>query len=534
VSAAPVFGEEFFDVPVDAYDAPAVPVEIMVTTDEEKIADSAIEVIARRENLFQRGGKLVHVVEDVSKGVRGKQPPRIVELPIPRLREMLANDVAWMRMRNGSKVKAHLPGWVVQAIASRGAWDHIRPLEAVVTSPIVKPSGELLTVPGYDDETGIWFWPIGKVPELPELPSIHDAKRACDELLDAVCDFPFESEIHRSTWLAALLTPLARFSFEGPAPLFLFDANTRGAGKSMLTDTIATIVSGRPMARMTQATGNPDEERKRITSLAMEGASLVLVDNVSSTLGNEHLDAVLTGTEWRDRVLGRTEMISMPMHATWYATGNNVMLAADTSRRVVHARLVTPDEKPEEREGFKHPELIDWVKQNRTRLLGAALTILRAYFVAGCPTQKIKPWGSFSGWTKVVRGALAWVGQPDCGETRRALQESSDTEAAALSELLRGWSEVAPKGKGLAVSTLLLELETNPARYMTIRGALTELCPPQGGKFNARSVGAKFKHFRERVIGDMCLVNRGDTKLGAVWAVVKASQRRAEENAEND
>ncbi|MFO0658902.1 MAG: hypothetical protein U0165_03575 [Polyangiaceae bacterium] len=447
-------------VPVDAYDAPDVPVEIMISTDEEKIADMAIEVIARRENLFQRGGTLVHVVEDVSKGVRGELPPRIVELPLPRLREMLANDIAWTRFRNGSKIQAHLPAWVTPAIANRGAWKHIRPLEAVVTSPIVKPSGEVLSKPGYDDETGIWFRPIGKVPMIPALPTIADAKRACDELLDVVCDFPFESGIHRSTWLAGLLTPLARFAFDGPAPLFLFDANTRGAGKSMLTDTIAVIVSGRPMARMTSP-GEADEDRKRITSLAIEGASLVLIDNIVGALGNEHIDSVLTGTEWKDRVLGTNTTISMPMHATWYATGNNVMLAADTSRRVVHARLMAPDEKPEEREGFKHPELIDWVKQNRARLLGAALTILRGYFVAGCPTQAIKPWGSFSGWTKVVRGALAWVGQPDCGETRRALQESSDTEAGALSELLRGWSEVDPRGKGLAVSSrsLLLELE---------------------------------------------------------------------------
>ena len=84
------------------------------------------------------------------------------------------------------------------------------------------------------------------------------------------------------------------------------------------------------------------------------------------------------------------------------------------------------------------------------------------------------------------------------------------------------------------VSSLLLELDTNPTRYATIRGALTELCPPTGGKFNARSVGNRFKHFRERVIGDLCLVNRGKGEGGQVWAVVKASQYRSEQEAAND
>ena len=44
-------------------------------------------------------------------------------------------------------------------------------------------------------------------------------------LSDVVCDFPFKSDAHRSAWIASLLTPLARYAFTGPAPLFLMDAN---------------------------------------------------------------------------------------------------------------------------------------------------------------------------------------------------------------------------------------------------------------------------------------------------------------------
>jgi hypothetical protein len=35
-----------------------------------------------------------------------------------------------------------------------------------------------------------------------------------------VSDFPFERPEHRAAWLAGLLTPLAWFAFDGPAPLY--------------------------------------------------------------------------------------------------------------------------------------------------------------------------------------------------------------------------------------------------------------------------------------------------------------------------
>jgi hypothetical protein len=45
------------------------------------------------------------------------------------------------------------------------------------------------------------------------------------------CDSPFKTEALRAAWLAGVLTPIARFAFRVPAPLFLMDANVRGAGK---------------------------------------------------------------------------------------------------------------------------------------------------------------------------------------------------------------------------------------------------------------------------------------------------------------
>ena len=56
----------------------------------------------------------------------------------------------------------------------------------------------------------------------------------------------------------------------------------------------------------------------------------------------------------------------------------------------------------------------------------------------------LKPWGSFEGWSSLVRSAVVWAGLADLGDTRAELDEV-DTEGNLLSDLLLGWEEL-PNG----------------------------------------------------------------------------------------
>jgi hypothetical protein len=273
----------------------------------------------------------------------------------------LAANARWLSLRETkegvAENPARPPAWCVAAIHARADWPGIRHLESVVDYPVLWPDGSILDRPGYDAETGLLLEPAGPLPEVPGSPSHNDALAACDTLLEMVGDFPFERPAHRAAWLAGLLTPLARFAFTGPAPLFLVDANVRGAGKGLLLDCISRIVTGE---RFTIAayTTDEDELRKRITSLALAGDRLALFDNLEGRFGNAVLDAALTGTAWKDRLLGVNRMAEAPLYMTWYATGNNVAVAADTARRLCHCRLESPEERPEERSEFQHPDLL--------------------------------------------------------------------------------------------------------------------------------------------------------------------------------
>jgi hypothetical protein len=506
--------------------------EIEITPDEHLVNDHAIRALAADCIVFQRGGALVQILQDDApqtlKGVkRPANAPRIVIIKEASLRERLTSVARFVKRvvsEDGDElVHVHPPAFCINAVAARGHWPGVRHLEGVISSPILRPNGTVLQTPGYDSETGLFYEPAGPMIEVAEIPSVDDARTACDALLEVVCDFPFAKAAHRASWLAMVLTPLARHAFAGPSPLFLIDANIRASGKSLLADAASLIVTGRPIARMS-CPKEDDEMRKRITAIALGGDQMVLIDNVAGDLGSASLDAALTGTIWKDRVLGRSEIVEMPLVTTWAATGNNVVLLADTSRRVCHIRLESKLENPEQRDDFKHASLLGWVRDQRPRLLSAALTILYAYCRAGCPCQSLKRWGSFEEWSDLVRQALVWVGMPDPGETREELARSADREAAALRAVIEGWSEIDPDEAGLTAAKLLERLERSPGKHELLRNAILDFCPAPVGKFpSPRSLGNKLRRVRGRVVGGKAIDSR-DQHGTAVWFVADVVQ----------
>jgi hypothetical protein len=340
-----------------------------------------------------------------------------------------------------------------------------------------------------------------------------------------VSDFPFGAEVHRAAWLAALLTPLARFAFVGPAPLFLPDANVRGAGKGLLLDTIALIVSGERHTVMTY-THDEDELRKRITSLVLAGDRLVLLDNLEGKFGGAVLDAALTATAWKDRILGANRLAEAPMYVTWYATGNNVGVAGDTARRICHVRLESPDERPEERGGFRHPNLLAWVRGNRAALLASALTILRAYVVAGRPNLGLPAWGSFEGWSALVRSAVVWLGLPDPAQTRLQLQEQADTSAESMGVILACLQQLDPERRGLTAAEIVHRAFPRDQSTLLGQEHLVELraaVEALVGRADARALGYRFRAFRRRIFRGRFLDKVGEEHQAVRWAVFPAT-----------
>lgn len=478
-------------------------------------ADIAVEVqgllgkadLPDERRLYQRGGQLAEVV-------RVKTPaglmPQVRSLPPAMLRERITAACRFQsRNRDGHLVNARPPKWLIDAIAQRGEYG-LPVLAGIVRCPTLRPDGTVLQSLGYDSVTGLIYLPDGEFPAVPDQPTARDAQKAAAELLDVVGDFPFASEVYRASWLAMVLTLVGRAAIDGPCPLFAIDANTRGSGKSLSADVASVIAFGAAVARKSW-TPDDDETRKLITSVALEATPAVLLDNVARKIGNASLDAALTATTWTDRILGRSETTGvLPLRAIWVATGNNLILGADCARRTLYCRLETAEEHPEDRVGFKHPDLLGWTRANRRRLAVAAVTILRAWFAAGRPDQKLPPWGSYEAWSAVVRGAIVHAGLPDPAEGRVAVRDA-DASAEQLQTIIAAIEAADPTGEGMLAGDIIAKAESDAG----LRALVADLCPRNP---TARAVGYALRKHAGRVCGGKRLECRR-TKTGRFWLI---------------
>ncbi|MEO2031548.1 MAG: hypothetical protein ABGZ35_05640, partial [Planctomycetaceae bacterium] len=488
--------------------------------DEKAVNDQVLSVLAARGDLYDHNGSLAVISSETIAG----EPTRkvIKHLSLAGLREVISEKCifyCWGKDAEGNAVKklSRPARWCYEAILVRGCWQNIPTICGIVASPVLRSDGSILQTAGYDSESGLYVDLTEKFPSIGNHPTTAEIQSAIDTLFNLTSDFPFKNDAARSAWLASLFTPLAREAYRGcTGPMFLFDANVRGSGKSLLADINSLIIAGRDATRLT-APRDDEEARKRITALVNDAERVVLIDNIAGRFGSAALDAAITGTVWKDRRLGHTELIEAPLRMTWYGSGNNVILAADTARRVCHIRLESPLENPEDREGFQHPDIRRYVRQNRPALLSAALTILRGYIAEGRPDKRLKPWGSFEGWSDLIRGTIVWCGLADPGETRTELRATSDSEAGALRQMLLAVQQVDQDEHGLKTSDILKIATGRIPTYdttdvETLCDAVESLCGAPMNKISTQRLGSKLSHFRNRVIDDMsldCAIKRG-------------------------
>jgi hypothetical protein len=234
---------------------------------------------------------------------------------------------------------------------------------------------------------------------------------------------------------ATILTAIQRRLLES-APLFAFDAPSQRSGKSLLAEAVGLLATGRrPPA--TGVARSQDELRKAITSSLLEGQAMVNLDNITHPLDSPHLTRALTQSLYADRHLGVNEILRLPTNILWTATGNNLTFLGDLPSRVLLCRIDAAIERPEERT-FRIADLPAYLLANRKRLVVAALTILRAYHVAGRPRQDLRPWGGFDHWSREIREPLVWLGLTDPCATREQIIVS-DPDRESTVEVLRTW-----------------------------------------------------------------------------------------------
>jgi len=108
------------------------------------------------------------------------------------------------------------------------------------------------------------------------------------------------------------------------------------------------------------------------------------------------------------------------------------------ARRLVRIRLDANLERPWQRGGFRHPDLMVWIRANRARIVAACLTLCQAWIAAGKP-RGTKTIGSYENWAQVIGGVLETVGIPGFLGNLEDMMAASDSEGAGWSAFIAAW-----------------------------------------------------------------------------------------------
>ena len=366
--------------------------------------------------------------------------PVAASLTEDRLRYILARLASWMRENaKGELIPSPPPVAVVKSVLATP--DPALPiLSGIVNTPVFGRTGALLTSPGYHPDARLLYVPAPGfvVPEIPQQPTDADIAAARALIVDDLLgDFPFTGPPERAHVVSLLLLGFLRGMIDGPTPLHLIEKPAPGTGATLLVDCIATILTGAGANIMTE--GRDEEEwRKRVTAKLRQIPSILLIDNLREKLDSAAVAAALTASFWEDRILGSSEMARLPIRCLWIATGNNPEFSNEMARRLVRIRLDPQVEAPEMRTGFRHPDLMTWVRANRARLVAAGLTLCQAWIAAGRP-RAIRTIGSYENWAQVMGGVLQVAGIDGFLGNLDQVRKASDSEGAAWRGFVAAW-----------------------------------------------------------------------------------------------
>ena len=547
VEQAPAPGQDadpaVADPPVEIIaDEPATPAyrpaKVRIHVGELPEATDAIEaaLITHHAPIYQRGDYLCRVAlmeEAVVRG--GKKRPQHLTAILPLEPEHLLDRInrlihfeRWSD-KKADYARCHAPRAAVAALLARvGEWQ-FPVLSGVVNAPTLRPDGSLLDQPGYDPATGLLFEAHHvQFPAIPEHPSRSQAEAALNFITqEVISGFPFAEPSDRAAALSALLSALIRPALR-TAPLHTFDAPHPGSGKSLLADVVALVATGNTAKVMT-FTSDPEEMRKRILSILLQGAAVVNLDNLEEPLQGAALCSVLTQATYTERFLQHSRMVTVPTCCTWLATGNNLQVRGDVTRRCIPCRLDAQCEHPEEREFAR--DLYDWIPEHRPELVAAGLTVLRAYIAAGKPKPSFKTLGGFEDWSNTVRAALVWLGEAD-PNTGRAEFEEADPAHLQLRALLLAWYATFKSAGATSKEAVARAQETqldDEGQEIRPAQALWEVLNDdfrdRQGVISTRVLGEFLKKFSRRVeVGARFEGNEYGTRTS--WRVVIVDQNR--------
>ena len=512
----------------------------------KEAVEEAIAVLGRRgvaASIFARGEALVspYTVER-----RGFDEERVSVLELSRLNpSALAHELNGLinfsvhNKRSKRPKPTDCPSKLANTLLSIPQhWRVIPRLDAIVSAPIYLGGGRLLAASGYHADRHVWLTvPVGvKVAVAPDRKA---AEAALGRLKEWIEEFEFAEELDRSVMLAGMMTAAMRASLPA-APAFGFDAPEYGTGKSTAAKLVHIIGTGRLPAVMSYSE-NVEEVRKHIDAAMLRGSQSIVFDNVptGTVLTSPDIATLLTEPYREARELGFSRTHVLPCTQLVLATGNNLQVAADMTRRWLLSRQ-DPRGDPTSRQ-FRRPRLLQEAQQQRAAILSDVFAIVAAYEASGGAVN-MEPLPSYNQWTRWCVEPLIWLGETNPVQSTRRLQ-AEDPDRDTLDTALDLWATTYGDRWVGVKEMATYDRDARPEQRdacAALQKLLADECGrDREGNLDRRKVGHWLKRMRERwTPGGWRLEQhaRGDakTRASARWRVVAVVRNTARNGSSRD
>jgi hypothetical protein len=396
-----------------------------VPGNEEQCRKLLDQVVAEDRRTFTLGdpaGPLVILrvpdQDSLPRGARwdGDLPGTTLATPADIMQR--AERLEWMQPgKGGALVRKRPPrDFIADYLIQMRGQDGAPFLRGVVRVPRIDEQGEIYFVSGYDPHTGL-FHDNSPHFEVPVKPSRRDARRSAIALLRPFSKYKFEKRrAGRALVLAAVFTAIER-PFLTVAPMFVVRSSMPGTGKGLLVRCLVRLAFNTVPCAAT-AGGNSEEFEKRIGALLLQAAGALSIDNANAMqIKGDLLESILTEGGANIRPLGRSETIKVRNRSFITLTGNNPIVTGDMARRALVLDIVPSSAEPERDSYAFNP--VDLIERDRTRYLRDAFIAMRAFRLAGMPSQGLPAIGSFDEWSRRVRDLVYWLTKYDVSEAFR-------------------------------------------------------------------------------------------------------------------
>lgn len=475
-----------------------------------QIVDRIEIELSRTGRYYQRGGNITVTVIDPKTDSINVQP-----LSVPTLTRIASTLVIFERFdkRSNDWYLIDPPERHIKILADAQNYEYLPYLKGIARQPYLRADGSLVSVAGYDAQTHMYGVFKPEDYNIPKTPSRADAEKALDKLKSLLIEFDFKSEHDRSAALSAILTAVIRVMLK-VAPMLHADAHSYGSGKSFLCQLIISFAT--PASSTPHTFPSNDEEMKKLLFAEfMTAPAVISFDNIEGDLKPyPSLMTALTEEYVNGRILGQSKTQEASTNTLFLSSGNNVQPVRDATRRVITITLDPQCETPATRE-FKNNPVND-VAQNRGAYISAALTIIRAWIVAGRPIAPVKPLNSYGEWSSLCRQPLLWLGLEDPAQCVFDTM-AHDPDREYLGAFLKLWFDKYGT-HSTSVKTLVDSLAFNP----DLCEIITDIAAERDGTISRRKLGWWLKKHAGRVVNGLRLIaDKSATSNASKWQIQK-------------